>query len=148
MTEADLLMYHRELVNFTVQLLFGWFTVTFGLYSLAYLVGDRLRLSAVLFVLLTYILLTYAMISILMGNAEFIQAVYEALVDLQTNGTQVSIVSQRLMQEFSGELSLWGIISQIAVLLLVPIGGIGYLIYRHREGRKKVSESATEQPIQ
>lgn len=138
MTESELLMYHREVLAYIVQLAFAWFTVTFGLYSLAYMVGDRLRQEAVLFVILTYIAITYGIFTIISGNAAYTRAVGEALSELQASGSQISIVSQILIQSFNTELSMWSMIGQIAAVPLIAIGGIGYLVYRHREGRRTV----------
>lgn len=134
MTESEILMLYIEIANVQMTVIAGWFTVTFGLYSLGYLAGDRFKRGTVLFIALTYTLLTFYAASLVIGYDAYTLSLVEDIVALKDSGSQISNMSLILIQPSFANFSLAFVVN-LASLPLLGIGAICYLIYRHREGR-------------
>ena len=142
MTESEILMIYTETTTNFRTVFAAWFTITFGLYSLAYITGDSLKRGTVFFIVLTYILLTFLVLEYIGSDVRALALLIEDLVALHNNGQLVSNLSLSLIQSSSEGPSLSDSVPE-ASLLLLGFGAIGFLIYRHLEGRKTVGESDT-----
>ena len=138
MSESEILLLYVEMVTFNQTALAGWLTITFGLYSIAYMAGDRLKLGTVLFIIFSYIFLTFIAVGVLQTFNGFIGSLIEDILALQSSGSQISNMSLNLIQAFSTDVTLLETLSLPVIGSLLEAGAIGYLIYRHREGQRAV----------
>ncbi len=142
MTESEILTLYIEISTAQMTVLAGWFTITFGLYSIGYLAGDRFKRGTVLFIVLTYTLLTFYSASVMIGYDDYILSLVEDIIALKDNGSQISNMSQILIQPYFSSFSLAFVVNLVSLPLL-GIGAISYLIYRHREGCRTVGQNDT-----
>lgn len=119
------------------MLLIQYIGITLGLYSIAYLAGDKLRLGAIFFILFTYLLFLFFIAQQVSLGLNFYQSIYEDLRAIESGGTQLSATAQNLIGLIGPENSgLLGTIPTVAFLLLATLGGILYLVIRYREGHR------------
>ena len=135
MSESELLQLDLEYLSLNYEILFWWAGTTFGLYSVAYLIGNKLRLGTVSLLIFTYALFTFFIVFQSVTILGFSQSVAEDLKALQGSGIEISNTSRNVISAINNsDGSLWIVILNFASLLLIAFGAPVYLIHKFREG--------------
>ena len=131
--EFELLQLYAELRAQFYAAVTWWISITFGLYSIAYLAGKKLSTWAVAFVVMTYLFLTAFFIEQVVGWGRGIGAIRGDLRQLQQSGAEITLYSQSVINV---EPIPWIGIASFLSAPAIALGGIVYLIMRFRSGRK------------
>ena len=136
MSESELLIASLEVGN-QLWVIWVWgYGTTFGLYSLAYLVGKKMSLGPLVFIVLTYVAFTFWVGREILRANSLIFGILDDLRALQSSGLQLSNVSINLINSWTQEFSnIWGLLGDVFPIMLA-LGGIAYLIYQFRVGQK------------
>ena len=135
MTEAELLTLFTEFGAINTGNLYWFLSVTFALYTVAYLVGRKLSLGSVIFIIVAYLSFLILVINEMATLIGFYSAIREDLHALQESGVQLSRTATYQL-ESADRLSAWNALGALFPFL-ASLGGIGYVIYQYRQGRKK-----------
>ena len=132
MSENDFVYMLSEYTNRLWVLQSWWVSVSLGMFTLAYFVGDKLRIASLLFILATFTVFLYFQVSQLRRIGANIIAAVGSLRDLESEGVQLSKLSEQLFLSYDGS---WLVAVEFLYLPLLYLGGIAYLIHRYQQGR-------------
>ncbi len=144
MTETDLVALCLEILNANYIIVGGYISVTAALYTVAYMTGTNLKIRSLIFIIITYFSIMVALTLLHVIYIEALSGAVESLINLNSDGVQLSQLSGVLIGQLEAREGLW-----IALALLVlpfEIGAIVYLIYQYRISRASISnenESST-----
>ena len=142
MIEADFVLMLSEYSNRSWVLQTWFVSVSMALFTVAYLVGKKLNIGQVSFILLTYILYTVAILRNLTRILNNIAGAVSSLHDLEKQDVNLSPLTMQLFDSYNADLEITlgttfeFLILEIGFFLLMFFGSIGYLIYQYRNGRK------------
>lgn len=131
MSEAELLMFHIELLDNFWSILFTWIATTTAMLGAAYFVASRLKMELMLVMLCLYTLFSAACAAQLFRTGGRIMSVRDDLLALRdsgvmlTNSSNVLIanIDSRLVAKFVGPL-----------MLVVFIASVIYVVYCYKGG--------------
>ena len=131
MTEAELLIFHIELLNNFWSILFTWVATTTAMLGAAYFVASRLKLALMLAMLWLYTMFSTACMAQLFRTGGRIVGVRDDLVALQEAGVNlthsanilIANIDSRLVAKFTGPL-----------MFIVFVASVIYVIYCYRGG--------------
>ena len=131
MTEAELLMFHIELLNNFWSIMFTWVATTTAMLGAAYFVASRLKIGLMLAMLCLYTLFSAACGAQLFRTGGRILGVRDDLVALQDGGVNlthsasilIANIDSRLVAKFTGPL-----------MLVVFVASVSYVIYCYKGG--------------
>ena len=137
MTETELVSHYLEILALIKEDGYWFFSATFGLYSVAYVVGKKMTLGSVIFVIVAYIALLVSTINEVLVMRSLLVSILNDLMNLERQGAELSNLSQRVVEILSfADLTpvMIGILS--IAPLAASLGGVGYLLSQSRQGRK------------
>lgn len=145
MTEADFVLMLSEYTNRSWVLQTWFVSVSMALFTVSYLVGRKISLGQLLFILLTYVLYVFAILRNLGRILDNITSTINSLLALKDQGIELSPLTTQLFESYPVEdTSLKAIIDffifDFGFFLLMFFGAIGYVIYQYRSGKKSSSE--------
>jgi hypothetical protein len=131
MTEAELMMFHIELLNNFWAIIFTWVATTTAMLGAAYFVAARLKVALMLAMLGLYTLFSAACVAQLIRTGGRIVGVRDDLVALQKGGENLTHSASILISNIDSRLVAKFI---VPLMLVVFFASIIYVIYCHKGG--------------
>ncbi len=145
MTETELIAHYLQVIALRKEDIYWFFSVTFVLYTVAYLAGRKLAFGTVIFLITAYAAFVFLNLLDYITTSRFINSIRDDLLDLQSQGLQLSSFSQNVVDVIAAvDVSPWIILAASVPSVVAPLGGIGYLIFEYNRGRKLRTSNMVE----
>lgn len=136
MAENDLLLLASEYQNRIWLLSSWWVSITVALFTLGYIVGKKISLFQLIFILMTYILYTINVVRNIGRVSANIANVINDLREIQSSGAELSNVSQQLLIGYREIGTFIDSAFFLAAPALLFFGAHIYLVSQYRTGQK------------
>lgn len=136
MSQSELLLLASEYQD-RIWTLGSWsVSIAIALFTMSSLLGKKLNIYQLPFVLITYIFYTGVVIRNLSRINSSLQATVEDMRELQSAGTDLSAVSQQVLENYTGGASILTNLHEGSYQILLFFGAITYLALRYISSRK------------
>lgn len=136
MTESELLLLASEYQNRTWILNTWSVSIGIALFTMAYLVGRKLTVFQLIFVIVTYVLYTVVVVRNVIRIGANQAAIQQELAALQESGVQLTAVASQIMVNYADVFSIPTALLETSYQILLFLGAITYLVVQFSKGQK------------